>query len=322
MVSKLEKSKEYFERFSSKTKFHCDTLEKVYRLCDLIEEINNHPQLKNSLVLKGGTAINFIYFQYPRLSVDIDFNFIGKLGKEEKDSARPDIEKALENLFKFKKYEFKPEFEYGSQRYYLKYENSSGNIDRIKIEINFLQRLALLGTEKQKLTTPFGITNAKIAVLRAEELFAGKSLALIDRLAPRDLYDIYNLQKEKISINRKILRKLFIFFGCLSRKDFREYKPENVNEITDQDIKENLWPLLRKDEMPNLKEMLNYVKPFLKEVFNYLSEEKEYVKSFFRAEFKPELLFGTLLDARKLKRHPMVIWKQRHLKEWLEGKTS
>jgi len=53
-----------------------------------------------------------------------------------------------------------------------------------------------------------------------------------------------------------------------------------------------------------------------------LEKSKEYVKSFFRAEFKPELLFGTLLDAQKLKRHPMVIWKQRHLKEWLEGKTS
>lgn len=53
-----------------------------------------------------------------------------------------------------------------------------------------------------------------------------------------------------------------------------------------------------------------------------LEKSKEYFECFFRAEFKPELLFGTLLDARKLKRHPIVIWKQRHLKEWLEGKTS
>ena len=318
MAEGLGQSKEYFESFSRKTGFHRDTLEKVYRLLDLLKEINNHPQLKNSLVLKGGTAINFIYFEFPRLSVDIDFNFIGGIAKEAKDIERVKTEKSLEDIFVFKKYRFMPEAGYGSQKYYLEYINSSGNKDRIKVEINFLHRLPLLGTIKQKLVTPFPGVKIKATVLKTEELFAGKSVALMDRLATRDLYDIYNLKKKWISINKIILRKLFIFYGCLSRKDFRQYKPTDIDRITRQDIKEDLWPLLRKSELPDLKEMLDSVKPFLTQLFKYQPEEKEYIENFFRGEFKPGLLFGILLEVKNLGKHPMVMWKQTHIKEWLK----
>ena len=63
--------------------------------------------------------------------------------------------------------------------------------------------------------------------------------------------------------------------------------------------------------------MVRIVKPFLKGMFDFTSEEKEYINRFFEADFKPEILFGDLLDSTNLERHPMVIWKQRHLKDWL-----
>ena len=44
---------------------------------------------------------------------------------------------------------------------------------------------------------------------------------------------------------------------------------------------------------------------------------KEYFERFSKGDFKPEILFGKLLDSTDLERHPMVIWKQRHLKDWL-----
>jgi len=44
---------------------------------------------------------------------------------------------------------------------------------------------------------------------------------------------------------------------------------------------------------------------------------KEYFERFFKGDFRPEILFGKLLDSTDLERHPMVIWKQRHLKNWL-----
>jgi hypothetical protein len=104
----------------------------------------------------------------------------------------------------------------------------------------------------------------------------------------------------------------------LSRKDFRLHKPTDIDRITRQNIKEDLWPLLRKSEMPDLKEMLDSVKPFLRQLFKYQTKEKKYIENFFKGEFKPGLLFGSLLNIANLNKHPMVIWKQTHIKEWLK----
>jgi len=311
-------NKEYFERFSKETNFHRDTLEKAYRLEQLLKEINRHPKLREGLVLKGGTAINFLYFRYPRLSVDLDFNFIAGIEKEEKDKESPKIDEALRTIFKFEKYECENISDYGLNKYFLKYINSSGNIDRIKVEINFLQRLTLLGAEKRNFLRPFDELGLMVNTLKGPELFAGKTLALIDRLAPRDLYDIYILLREKVNLNKVLLKKIFIFFGCLSRNDFREYHPNDIERITERDIKRKLLPLLRKDEKLKADDMMKIVIPFLrKEIFNFTPEELEYIDRFFKGDFKPEILFGELLDSTDLERHPMVIWKQRHLKDWL-----
>lgn len=83
--------------------------------------------------------------------------------------------------------------------------------------------------------------------------------------------------------------------------------------------KRKLLPLLRKDEQLKADNMIQIVRPFLKEIFNFTSEELGYIDRFFKGDFRPEILFGKLLDSTDLERHPMVIWKQRHLKDWLAG---
>ena len=49
---------------------------------------------------------------------------------------------------------------------------------------------------------------------------------------------------------------------------------------------------------------------------------KEYFERFFKGDFKPEILFDKLLDSVDLERYPMVIWKQRHLKEWISRQEN
>jgi len=43
----------------------------------VLRTIFAEPFLRDNLTLKGGTALNFIYFDLPRLSVDLDFNLTG-----------------------------------------------------------------------------------------------------------------------------------------------------------------------------------------------------------------------------------------------------
>ncbi|MDD3842426.1 MAG: nucleotidyl transferase AbiEii/AbiGii toxin family protein [Candidatus Izemoplasmatales bacterium] len=52
-----------------------NTLEKVIRLAEILRFINTNDILKGKLALKGGTAINLIYSDLPRLSVDIDLDY-------------------------------------------------------------------------------------------------------------------------------------------------------------------------------------------------------------------------------------------------------
>ena len=66
----------YLGQKATQLGFVRDTLEKVYRLAEILEYINTEPLLRNSLALKGGTAINLTVFSLPRLSVDIDLDYL------------------------------------------------------------------------------------------------------------------------------------------------------------------------------------------------------------------------------------------------------
>ena len=73
----------YLGKKAEELGFVRDTLEKVTRLADTLEYLNTNPILKNSLALKGGTAINLTIFNLPRLSVDIDLDYLITNSREE-----------------------------------------------------------------------------------------------------------------------------------------------------------------------------------------------------------------------------------------------
>ena len=59
-----------------------DTFEKVLRLCEILRFFDSSELLRSTLALKGGTAINLLFFNLPRLSVDIDLDFCINVDKE------------------------------------------------------------------------------------------------------------------------------------------------------------------------------------------------------------------------------------------------
>ena len=65
-----------------------DTLEKVLRLCEILRFFDSSPLFKDHLALKGGTAINLLFFNLPRLSVDIDLDFCQNIGRSEMLASR------------------------------------------------------------------------------------------------------------------------------------------------------------------------------------------------------------------------------------------
>lgn len=79
----LQMTKQDLQREAKNKGYRPEILEKVYRLLDLLEQFMSVSYLKERLVLKGGTAINlFCTEELLRLSVDLDFNYIGSVNRE------------------------------------------------------------------------------------------------------------------------------------------------------------------------------------------------------------------------------------------------
>ena len=80
------------------TGFLPDRLEKAVRLLALADDIAAHPYLGRRLALTGGTALNMFFLDAPRLSFDLDYNYIGSADRDMMNAERPDIEDTLASL--------------------------------------------------------------------------------------------------------------------------------------------------------------------------------------------------------------------------------
>ena len=65
-----------------------DTFEKICRLADVLKWIHSDSFLAELLALKGGTALNLMILDLPRLSVDIDLDFSHNLSRDEMMKSR------------------------------------------------------------------------------------------------------------------------------------------------------------------------------------------------------------------------------------------
>lgn len=105
----VENYKKHIEEVSNKTGFIKSTLEKVERLLNILEWINNHEKLSKLLALKGGTAINTAIYNFPRLSVDIDLDLTENLEKDEMIKERENIHNLLVNYLNANTYKINKE---------------------------------------------------------------------------------------------------------------------------------------------------------------------------------------------------------------------
>ena len=86
------------QRLAAETGYRLDTLEKVLRLLELLDEIAQDPVLSQRLVLKGGTALNVFYLNLDRLSVDIDLNYAGALDLAAMEREHSKVDAAIHRL--------------------------------------------------------------------------------------------------------------------------------------------------------------------------------------------------------------------------------
>ena len=304
--------RQMFEQLSKETTYQVDLLEKVYRLTELLKEITS-TKLKDNQVLKGGTALNFVHLDLPRLSVDIDMDYIGSTEKDHMLDEREKIDRLSRKIFDMLDYEPELKETYALDKYDLYYKNSVGNRDRIKLEINYLKRSTILKPIEMNLDHIFDFEKFKVLTLKIEELFGRKLNALVRRATPKDLYDIYRLLQSPLKYDMDLTKKCFIFSLCLD-SDPRKVEYNAFEEITPHDVWTSLTPVLKKKENVEFEEMKKEVKPVLEQMCDFSKGEKRFIRTLFDDEkYEIEILFEDYPYNESILEHPGIEWRLKNL---------
>ena len=250
-------SPERLEHEAESTGFKADVLEKAALLLGALEAICNHPALKGRLVLKGGTALNLFVFQIPRLSVDIDLNYVGAQSREKMLKERPKIERAIQEVFNRENFAVKriPQ-EHAGGKWSLRYPSALGQSGRLDVDINFMYRVPLWPVTTMS-SRSLGTWKANdIPVMEIHELTAGKLAALLSRRRARDLFDTCQIFSMD-NLDFKRLRIAFVVYGAMHRKDWRTVSITDV-AFDVGEIENQLVPLLHPDTTQGPKGAENY----------------------------------------------------------------
>lgn len=296
--------------------FNRDTFEKVLRLKSILEYLNTEEYLRQHLLLKGGTAINLTIFHLPRLSVDIDLDFIPNLTKEDTASARKKLTELLQGYMAEQGYTLSPASRYSHSldAFHYNYINAAGNRDMLKIEINYSLRAHILSADERKVTTEaFGDT-ISIRTVAPIEIFAAKANALMSRAAARDLYDFCNMVDANLFPDQQdLFRKCIVFYATISAKEVnKSFDTSAIDSLTFSKIRADLFPVLAVKDKFDLSGKKQQAKTYISSLMKLTPSEREYMERFTDGEYVPELLFEETDILRRIKRHPMAIWKCSH----------
>ncbi|MGH2372341.1 MAG: nucleotidyl transferase AbiEii/AbiGii toxin family protein [bacterium] len=255
-------SRELLAVLSAETRFQPDALEKVLRLIELLKEIDGHPLLGPKLVLKGGTALNLFHLDLPRISVDLDFNYTGRLEREMMLEERPKVERATELVAASLGYPAQRtgiEDAHAGTRWVLTYTETGGSTDHLEVSINWIHRVPILNSERRRVRQIHPAFSTEATLLALEELYAGKVAALLDRAQPRDLFDVAQLVSQQARLDQRALREVSLFYLGMGLEDPRRLGLAHVLELSDRAIRLRLSPLMRRDEQPSRETLLKVV---------------------------------------------------------------
>lgn len=291
-----------------------DTFEKVCRLVDVLQFMAEDELLSKTLALKGGTAINLTIFDLPRLSVDIDLDYSKMVSREIMLEERKVITEHISKYMVASGYVLsgKSKDYHALDSFVYEYQNAGGMKDNIKIEINYMLRCHVFEEEYRKVNIQWIDSGLRVLCVNPIEIFASKIIALLNRAAPRDLYDISNMIKYEIfdESQRELLRKCCVLYNVIGSEILSDdFRFDAIKDISLRQIKTSLYPVLRNNDRFNLEETQELVIKSLSSFMFPNGKERAFWRNFKNGNFLPMLIFGNCDESNRVKKHPMAEWK-------------
>jgi len=290
-------------------------LNKVYlKQAEFLLRVLPHINHEKAFALKGGTALNFFWRDFPRLSVDIDLCYT-KI--KDRESSLIDINDA------FTKIEDRLKRAFGGIK--IKQKKIEGKIIGlildwnnavVKIEANTVIRGTIFPVVKKKLCSKaektFELTTSVNSV-SLEDLYGGKICAALDRQHPRDLFDV-KLILENEGITPGII-KAFVFYLISHDRPMIEILNPGLQDISQIFIIE--FKGMTSEEI-NLDELLDVRKNLIQIIKTSLTEEqKKFILS-----FKNRTPEWELSGIGGIENYPSVRWKLINLERMSKEKHT
>jgi predicted nucleotidyltransferase component of viral defense system len=293
-----------------------EIFEKVLYLMRLLELLNGHPYLKNRLVLKGGTALNLFEFDLPRLSVDIDVNYIGSADLETMKAERPKIEQAITDVCNRAEITVERRAtEHAGGKWQLRYPSALGGGGNLQLDINFMLRVPLWPVVLKDSRKVGEFQVRQIPVLDITELAAAKLVALLARHVARDLFDAHQLFTKKV-LDEARLRLAFVVYGAMNIEDWRKASIDHV-AFDAEELKQSLIPVLRHEVVEEFEKggewaerLVIETKAGLQRLLPLSEAEHDFLETLLeKAEIKPDLLTKDTQQIERINLQPMLHWK-------------
>jgi len=303
--------------------FKAEMVEKVLHLLNLLTTLNSHPFLKGKWVLKGGTALNLFVVNLPRLSVDIDINYIGAVNREEMLTERPKVEQAAQAVFSRERFIVKrvPD-EHAGGKWRLSYQTFTGQSANLEVDLNFMFRQPLWNIRTAD-SYPLGNFQGKgIPLLDLHELTAGKLAALLARGQARDLFDCHRIYKME-NLKSKWLRIAFVVYGGMNRKDWRTVTIEDI-DFDASELAKQLTPTLHIRELQEQGSSVEYgaqlvqkCRKSLSKVLPFTDAEREFLNLLLeKGEIDSTILTADTALQQRIQNQPLLEWKALNVRQY------
>lgn len=304
------------------TGFRPDVLEKAIQLLDLLETIQSHPFLRGKLALKGGTALNLFVFDVPRLSVDIDLNYVGAVDREAMLDERPRLEEAMQAVFSRQDLGIRriPQ-EHAGGKWSLHYPTAAGQSGRIDVDVNYMYRVPLWPIATMDSHSLGGWQATGFPVVDIHELAAGKVAALLARRRARDLFDS-RLVLSMGTLDLQRLRTAFVVYGAMARRDWRTVSVDDV-AFDPAELSGQLVPALRIGavQVPSAVDYGNSLVDECRKALVALLPFSDAERAFLDLLLDDGVVDATLLTSdevlqRRIQAQPLLEWKAQNVRNY------
>ena len=321
----MEQTREQIRDLATKLGVRPDVLEKVARLLAVLRRIREDQDIRDRVALKGGTALNVFWLSLPRLSVDIDLNYIGEISASELAKQRPEFEQRVARACRLAgcRVVHSPS-EHAGGKFRLRFASLLGGEQNLELDVSFVARVPLGELVERDAVLP-GFEPERVLTYTLPELAAGKFTALMARVVARDQYDAVRiLEHDPAILDTPEFRLAFTCFAAAAREDARGWSGQ-LGALDPQDVRDRLVPLLRAAQEPltgDAEKLAAHLESRLAGVASRLVAwspgEREFLNALMdHGELKPELLAARPELQRRISAQPMLRWKQINVRQHL-----